>query len=267
MRTISKISEEATHKPGQIPALIYNNRKEILNYLGYRHITGIKEWDPLQKARYLEQLADSLSIDNEAELHESLAKTIGSKRYYVAQLLTGLNIYRKIKEQEYFDIEDLDEEQIDFSLLTTSLNYSSLSNFLELNSNRDPSLTGLNLDKLETFTNWLFKKNASGKTRVGESRNLKLLSKIVEFDKALEKFEDGDPLEEAVKYTDQPDEIFSISIREAKRELKNANEYIHMVKNPKTHDHEILSEIYRLAENLVFLIKKELDKMTDGTEA
>ena len=45
-QAILTASKEATFKPDPIPVIIFNSRDGILNYLGYRHITGIKAWDP-----------------------------------------------------------------------------------------------------------------------------------------------------------------------------------------------------------------------------
>ena len=50
------IAGEAKHKPVEIPVVIRNTRNEVLPYLGFRHITGVKQWEPLAKARYIEQL-------------------------------------------------------------------------------------------------------------------------------------------------------------------------------------------------------------------
>lgn len=54
--SIQKFSDEAKQKPVNLPVLIYDKREDIINYLSYRHITGIKQWDTLAKAKYLGQL-------------------------------------------------------------------------------------------------------------------------------------------------------------------------------------------------------------------
>ncbi len=48
---------DAQHRPPSIPAIVYYDRSALLSYLGYRHVTGIKAWEPLAKARYLRELA------------------------------------------------------------------------------------------------------------------------------------------------------------------------------------------------------------------
>ena len=53
---IEQVIREAEHKPTDLPCLIFEDKDEILKYLGYRHITGIKSWKLLEKARYLAKL-------------------------------------------------------------------------------------------------------------------------------------------------------------------------------------------------------------------
>lgn len=55
---VREAAEAAHHRPTELPVLIFDGRSEVLRYLAYRHITGIEPWGPLQKARYLKQLAD-----------------------------------------------------------------------------------------------------------------------------------------------------------------------------------------------------------------
>ena len=51
--SISQLVEDAQHIPNEVPCIVYDTRDEILDYLGFRHVTGIKSWGPLSKARYL----------------------------------------------------------------------------------------------------------------------------------------------------------------------------------------------------------------------
>ena len=104
-KAVAKILVEAKEKPTDVPCLIFNAREEVLKYLGYRHITGIKEWDALAKARYLAQLRTKVVAADHAEAHRILAKEIGSKSNAVAKILTGYNLLNYAKD-EGIQIED-----------------------------------------------------------------------------------------------------------------------------------------------------------------
>ncbi|HCD6481590.1 TPA: ParB N-terminal domain-containing protein, partial [Klebsiella pneumoniae] len=86
---VQLILDEADYKPRNLPCLVYKNREDVLRYIGYRHITGVKEWDALSKAKYLKELSDTFYQGKDHDvLFKSLAKEIGSKPYYVGLLLT-----------------------------------------------------------------------------------------------------------------------------------------------------------------------------------
>lgn len=77
--SIETVSQEAKFKPQKLPSIIYEDRNDILAYLGYKHITGVKEWDSLAKARYLKELRDAVAHLKPEEQFKSLARGIGSR--------------------------------------------------------------------------------------------------------------------------------------------------------------------------------------------
>ncbi len=262
-RSVQTISAEAKHHPSEVPVITYRDRREILDYLGYRHITGIKEWDPLAKARYVEQLWQNMSHIKASDRFQAIAKTIGSRADYVARLLTGLNVYEKIAQEDFFDIKNLTEESIDFSVLTTALNYNSIVEFTGMESASDPSLKGLKKKNLKYLTSWLFEVQSDGKTtRLGESRNLKLLSAVVSSPKALSSLITGAPLKEAFLQAQEPTDIFRTSINTAKTQLHTAREYSHLADKASEADASTLGEINKLSRDL----KSILDNRLKGEE-
>ena len=85
---INEIVESAAGKiPTTVPCIVYENRDEILDYLGYRHITGVKDWGALEKANYLDLLYKKHVKDSEKDIYKKLAKMIGSKADYVKKLI------------------------------------------------------------------------------------------------------------------------------------------------------------------------------------
>ena len=93
---IEKVIAEKKHKPAEIPCLIFSDEKEIHNYLGYRHITGIKEWKLLGKARYLSGLyEDNFSTKGIGPASREIAKMIGSSAAYVKRIIVGVKANRK----------------------------------------------------------------------------------------------------------------------------------------------------------------------------
>ena len=249
-KAVAIVAENATEKPEYLPVIVYPDRSAVLAYLGYRHVTGIKEWNPLAKAKYLKDLYQ-LHIDKEGEgVYSTLAKLIGSRADYAARLLTSLSVYEHIANNDFYDISGVSEDSIGFSVLTTALNYSNIKEFvgIEKYSFEGHSLSDSNLKDL---TAWLFEKNTEGKTRLGESRNLKDLNKVVGSEKALESFKEGYTLADAALYTDAADEAFHAFLLEAKKKLKEARDQQHLMKIKKVKDKEILEEILSMTKNMI----------------
>jgi ParB-like nuclease domain len=249
LKSVTTMSDEAKEKPDQLPVLIYPKREDILEYLGYRHITGVKQWEPLAKAKYLEQLLHTVKGKN-SEKYKTLAKEIGSREDYVSRLLTGLALYNRIDEEAFFGIDGLNEASIDFSLLTTALSYSKIAKFLGLKSANDPTIEGASKAHLKELTSWLFQKNAEGQTRLVESRKLKDLNKIVDNKQALAAFRNGAPISDAIIYTDIPAEIYRTAVFEGKGRLEIARNTIHLVENLNQADAETLKETQQIVKLL-----------------
>ena len=108
---------------------------------------------------------------------------------------------------------------------------------------RDPSLSGLKKQQLRELTVWLFEKNTQGRTRIGESRNLKKLSVVVVHEEALADFRNGVSLDDAYKQTEAPTDVFRTALLEAKGRLRFAQDHIYLIKNLSEGDLDVLRNI------------------------
>ncbi len=209
MRTISK---EAKHKPKELPVVVRKSRADVLPYLGFRHITGVKQWEPLAKARYIEQLFDLTSKELMPKVrYTEIARAIGSRRDHIKRNLDALAVYKAIKDADFYGIDGLDDESLKFSVLSTALADERIGAFVGTVKAHaqgeyvptdpivDPSK--LRTKEISELTRWLYEKDKKGKTRVGESRNLRQLSAVVANTKALAAFRSGSPLKIAWQFT------------------------------------------------------------------
>ncbi|MEM6325858.1 MAG: hypothetical protein AAF791_01950 [Bacteroidota bacterium] len=251
--TITAVSTEATHRPTEVPVLVFDKREDLLDYLGYRHITGTKPWGALEKAIYLDQLSQARGATD----FQALAKTIGSRSDYVAKLLTGLKVYRTIEERDFFDLPGVERETVSFSLITTALGYAKLNEFIGLTSARDHEAKGLKLDELRKLTEWMFRP-FEGKTRLGDSRNLGDLGEVVAETAALKAFVNGRPLAEAVLLTGQPTQVFREAVEDAYSRLKDAQAGANKARDLAETDAERLRDVSRLARDLARVVEGRL---------
>ena len=239
-RSITRASEDKKNKPTDIPAYIVNSRDDALQYLGFRHISGVQRWDPLAKARYLKLLFKQASGEPEKRCIE-VAREIGSRRDAVRRSLDALAAYEAIEERDFFDIDDLNEGSFRFGTFYTAIANVEIASFVGVRE-EDGSATHpianptfLKKEPLKELTEWMFKKDSQGSTRLGESRNIPKLSAIIANPNALEKLRQGVSLESAYSATIDNKEEFFEDIVKAIEHLKNANSNLHSV-SPDDHD-------------------------------
>jgi hypothetical protein len=188
--------DSSTFNP--VPCLAFKSRMDILKHLGYRHVTGIKEWEPLAKARFLRQQFDTLT-DPFADRFRLIAKTIGSRADYVGRLLTAHQLFQRIEDVRFFDIPSLGESTINFSLITSALSYEEIVGYLGLESSKDIEMLELDNDRLMFLTKFIFERKHGQRTLLGESRNFRTLAEVLSHESAAIALEGGASLNQAAK--------------------------------------------------------------------
>ncbi len=260
--SVQLVSTDSKFKPTELPCVIYPSRESILSHLSYRHITGVKAWNPLQKARYLSQLRQGVLEQPLDVQFRKLAKTIGTKSDYVARLLAGNAVYNRIEENNFFDIPRLNEDTFNFAVLTTAFTYTNIRTFIGLDSD-DPTTPDLKMPALRELTQWIFEKNDQNMTRLGESRNLKFLSKIVANEDALKAFQSGMPLVDAKDLTEAPTEIFQSALLQAKDKMILARGTLHLIALPTISDDEVLGEVILIARDMRRIVTSKITEAED----
>ncbi|HET6229248.1 MAG TPA: hypothetical protein VFE05_04155 [Longimicrobiaceae bacterium] len=264
VKAVAAAAEQAAHHPEEVPIIKYDDRQEVLEFLGFRHITGIKQWDSLEKARYLSQLYERTPGNDSLQRHQALARTIGSRADYVARLLSGLAVYEEIENHGFFGIPSLTLGTMDFSVLTTALNYRAISAYVGLAGRGDTDTSQIDLNRLEELTKWMFAENSEGITRLGESRNLRLLAPVVETPDALERFRGGLPLAEAAMLTEAPHEVFRKALFDARSRLRSAYDYAPHVHAPEKSDLATVEELWSLVRSLKGVVEGALRDVTEA---
>ena len=156
-----KICKEAEFKPTHIPCLIFKEKQEILKYLGFRHITGIKSWRLLEKARYLLELRESDFKDIPfLQSCKDIAKSIGSSSGYIRRLLTGVELYKIVEDENFYSIDNLNDAKFHLNYFTDGLNKEHIKSFLGVDFNNEEPLKNLKRDNLKEITHWWFKETS-----------------------------------------------------------------------------------------------------------
>lgn len=253
-RIISAV-QNAIHRPVNIPTIVRESRESVMPYLGYRHITGVKQWEPLAKARYIKQIFDTTNVSNDKDVrYKEVARIIGSRGDYIRRSLISLECYEIIEQQGFYNIENLDESSIKFSVLSTALADPSIFNYV----NNGAFIS----QKVENLTRWLFERDKDGETVVGESRNLRMLAHVVSDSKATKAIESGASLDYAYRLTSGSNKEFLESLYAVEEELQNAASLLPAIKFDED-ALELAREIHRYISDIgrkLKSLKEEVDE-------
>lgn len=234
---IRKVIEQTNERPTEIPCLKFENEDEIHKRIGFRHITGIKEWRLLERARYLNNVWENnyrdLSVNEAAR---TLAKNVGSTKDYIKRVLLAYELYKVLEDANFYKIKDLDDDSSFYlNYYVDSLQNSrvKIQEWLKIDKNSDQPLEGLDEEKFKLLNQAWFEKNDQNKSRLlGNSHDLNALNKVLQNKEATKAFfHDRVPLARALELAGEKDERFEESINTALRGLEDANGLVHKVRN------------------------------------
>ncbi|MDC9511307.1 hypothetical protein [Pseudoalteromonas sp. Angola-4] len=255
-KSISRVMELTDKRPSSIPCIKFPSRNEVNKYLGFRHITGIKEWSLLAKARYLRGLIPGLGDITIENTYRELAKMIGSKADYIRRVLVALNLFDKIEEDNYYNISGLNENTLYFNYLMDSLNREHICSYIGVSPKIEDPLGLLNSESeyqenFKLLIHWFFEKNSKNKTvLLGDSRHLTMLNNVLANEKTKNYFIETNDINaaEALLFTDAIS--FHHKIKTAHEYLENALSESYKVDEFGETDLELLKQIKNIVTTL-----------------
>lgn len=172
-----------------VPCIRADSRKEVQAYLGFRHVTGIKEWAPAEKAEFIAHL-----VDEEGLSYEHVMRRIGSKTPTVRQNYIAYRLLRQMEvEGEDISIDRVEER---FSVLYLSLRSSGTQRYLGLNLTLEPGSARSPVPKsrsrhLRNFARWVFG-TEKVEPIIRDSRQMDAFGRILENREAIAYLERSD---------------------------------------------------------------------------
>ena len=161
----------------QVPFIRLDNRKEVDVFLGFRHVTGIKEWTPSEKARFIAKLIDENGLS-----YRDVMRQIGSKTPTVQRNYIAYSILIQMEETEGLDIGKVENK---FSVLFLSLARSDVHEFLGIKekfevppSQVKPPVSADFIQNLKEYSRWLFGDEENAPV-VTDSRQVDKFAKVL----------------------------------------------------------------------------------------
>jgi hypothetical protein len=107
--------------------VVVTTRKNVWQYIGFKHVNGPKPWGAIEKAEYIARVHNDFEVSL-----EELPRLIGDTRTTVRRLYRGLMVLRQAQDDGLYHIEDRTNKRLFFSHLYTGLSYPGFQSFLGL---------------------------------------------------------------------------------------------------------------------------------------
>lgn len=153
-----------------IPAILYNDRKDISPYLGIRHIAGILKWEAYAKAKYIaSRIEERVSSDVSVETAiEEVQQEIGDRTSVIKKQYMCYKIVEQAQEDISFDISKIIKR---FSLIYVAVNSRAIREYIEVPGYKEadlskPLVPTKKLNNLKQLLTWIYGNKESGEQAV-----------------------------------------------------------------------------------------------------
>lgn len=230
--------EQQGHDISVVPTRLYSSRQELLEYLGFRHVSGLMQWTPEAKARYVYRLV----VDHGYSFYEA-GRAIGSRRDAIRRQFVAYAALLQARDAEI----DITPAMNRFGVYYRALQNPGIRTFLRLSgwTDAEPDDTRPLEDegpaRMGELIDWIFQSRA-----VRDSRQLDTLGSVVQDEAALALLRDTKDLQSATEELPGDRQAVIAALRLAHRNVGRAYAEIHEFPE----DEDILAEVERLSRLL-----------------
>lgn len=206
----------------KVPVIIRDSREETLAFVGFRHVTGIKEWKSPAKAQYAHRLVTA------GHTLDQIAHLIGDTTRQVDRWVRTHSLLLRAN-QIGLNQEDA-AKGFYFSYLLTATDARSTQEWLGLTL--DPAkgtVTRLDEEKLRELWTWLYgSKEREVSPVVPESRQIHKLNRVLAVADATRELQKTGNLERAFAYTQSRDEYVASVLGEVRSMLQDMHTTVYL---------------------------------------
>lgn len=173
-----------------VPVVVVADRHEVTPVIGWRHVSGILQWEPFAQARYVASLVDGSNLS-----YEAVANMIGKKKAEVAALYRDQAIADQASEMG-IDTGGLERS---FSLLQLAMGSPKIREFVgaPLGGALEPGGKPIPQEKRDSLAEVLGYIFGSGEQApvINDSRQISALGNVIGEPAGLKALRDGESLE------------------------------------------------------------------------
>ncbi len=235
INSIPEITAEIVQDISNLPVIIYPNRKEVLPYLGVRHISGIKKWEPYAKARYIAHMVNGGYSMSEVQTIIADRSNSARKFYLCYKMTEQVN-----NENDFY----YDFNKNEFSYLLLSVGQNSIKEFLGIPQkynevNYDSPVPVSNSANLKLFFSWLYGDSKNEKV-LKDSRDItNFLTHVVSEPLSLNHLRETRDLQGAYERSGGEEQLLNSYISKANINLEKSLQFIHRHKGSEVIEAEL----------------------------
>lgn len=243
---------------------VVTTRRDVWQYLGFKHVNGPATWGSYSKAQYVAQVHNDYGVPL-----EEIADQIGDTHSTVERMYRGLMVIEQAEEAKVFDRGN-SIGKFHFSHIYTGLDKQGFREFLGITdkprSERRP-VPASKMKHLEEVCRWLYGDEAKDIAPVLKSQNpdLKILDAVLQNPVGLRSLRDGLPLAVSYDAVLGDKQLFRNAMHDSKQALQRAHATLSTGFDTKDTDMiKLASELEGLASDLSSEMdaKRRLSKKT-----
>ncbi len=255
-------NDAITEDISNVPCIVYNDRDEISDYLGVRHISGLLKWEAFAKAAYIsdtirkEIAKGKTSVDAIKEVQN----TVGDR----SDVLKKQYILYKLFQEAKSDIDEFDTKPIvfKFSLLNVMYNSPSIRDYIGVKGYGEVDFENRlvppdKLGELQQVLTWIYGNTITGERPILTDSRLitSHLSHIVRSPEAVKYLNKYRDIEGAYERTNGEKEFLLKNLSKAFRTIQESLTFAYKFEGDK----DILDKVREL-EEIVKVLNQNLKK-------
>lgn len=218
---LPKLTAAAKARLEDLPVIICS-RKDVWQFIGFKHVNGPQVWESYSKAKYIAWVHNELNIDL-----DEIATRIGDQHATVQRLYRAYMVLQQAEDSAVFDRENRAKKHFSFSHLYTGLSYPGFQSFLGLKGDGTSSKTPVPKSKskeLGELMLWLYGSKDDEKQPLVRSQNpdLKQLDEALQAKNSIAALRAGLPLKVSVAIGRGDERLFREALVAAKQSLEEA---------------------------------------------
>lgn len=219
---LPQISAQKAKDLSYLP-VVRKTRKQLWQYLGFKHVNGPAKWGSYAKAQYIAEVHRNFGVPLEV-----LAEQIGDRNRTVQRLYRAMMVIEQAEKAGVFKRENRFNGSFSFSHLYTGLDYEGFKRFLHITDESAESRTPVpkaKLKELGELCEWLY----GNKTKdvkpliVSQNPDLRVLESVLLEEQAVAALRNGLPLTIAHDVSLGDEQIFRQALQDAKYALQKAS--------------------------------------------